>query len=497
MKRELFLPLFALCLLEAGCFRVQPFTTHPDGNGNGEASSSMIASTAEPMLPLSSPSPDEPHPLPTLRSAVSEYTVQGGDTLESIALTFGVNLNALIAANNLMVNEVLEAGRILKIPSPLPLDPGPSMKIIPDSELVYGPASAGFDFDALIKLAGGYLSQYTESLDGRIYDGAEILSRVSHENSVNPRLLLAVLEYASGWVTQPTPQAETYTYPLRYYDPNYAGLYQQLSFAANELNRGYYLHKINAIAYWVLADGTVVPISTQINAGTAAVQNFFGHLFGYSSWLSATGSEGVLATFQQLFGDPFRFTIEPLVPGDLTQPEMQLPFEANAVWSFTSGPHGGWSDGSAWAALDFAPPGYALGCVSSEEWVVASADGPITYADNGLVIQDLDEDGFDQTGWSMIYMHIESRDRVAQGAFLSAGDRIGHPSCEGGFSNGTHVHIARRYNGEWISADGDLPFNLDGWISQGNGVEYDGFLLRDGMTVEAWDARLPENQIQR
>ena len=135
--------------------------------------------------------------------------------------------------------------------------------------------------------------------------------------------------------------------------------------------------------------------------------------------------------------------------------------------------------------------------MQSDEWVVAASDGLVIRAENGMVLQDLDGDGFEQTGWTVLYMHIESRDRVNAGSYLKAGEKIGHPSCEGGFSNGTHVHLARRYNGEWISADGSLPFNLDGWISSGTGVQYDGHLERNNLTVEAWDARLPENQIQR
>jgi hypothetical protein len=62
---------------------------------------------------------------------------------------------------------------------------------------------------------------------------------------------------------------------------------------------------------------------------------------------------------------------------------------------------------------------------------------------------------------------------------------LGHPGCEGGFTNGTHVHIARTYNGRWISADGTLPFDLNGWISQGAGYEYNGWLVRDGETKTA------------
>ena len=102
--------------------------------------------------------------------------------------------------------------------------------------------------------------------------------------------------------------------------------------------------------------------------------------------------------------------------------------------------------------------------MQSDAWVVALADGLIVRSGNGAVIQDLDSDGFEQTGWTVLYLHIETRDRVEVGVKLKAGERIGHPSCEGGVSNGTHVHLARRYNGEWIAADGQIPFNLDGWI---------------------------------
>jgi hypothetical protein len=79
-----------------------------------------------------------------------------------------------------------------------------------------------------------------------------------------------------------------------------------------------------------------------------------------------------------------------------------------------------------------------------------------------------------------------------------AGERIGHPSCEGGLSNGTHLHLARRYNGEWISADTvTTPFILDGWVSSGDGYEYDGYFKRGSQTIEAWEDVNELNQISR
>jgi murein DD-endopeptidase MepM/ murein hydrolase activator NlpD len=177
---------------------------------------------------------------------------------------------------------------------------------------------------------------------------------------------------------------------------------------------------------------------------------------------------------------------------------MQLPFEPGKLWAFTGGPHGGWADGSGWAAIDFAPPGEPLGCVTSEAWVVAVADGVIIRAKDGAVVQDLDGDGLEQTGWTVLYMHIATtRERVQPGDYVKAGERIGHPSCEGGFSTGTHLHLARRFNGEWIPADGPLPFNLDGWISKGDGWQYNGFLVKDGIVIEAMEGVRTENQIER
>jgi hypothetical protein len=197
-----------------------------------------------------------------------------------------------------------------------------------------------------------------------------------------------------------------------------------------------------------------------------------------------------------MFGSPFDRAVEPLMPRKLAQPRMDLPFEPGAVWAFTGGPHAGWDSGSGWAALDFAPADSA-GCAISEQWATALANGFVVRADQGAVIEDLDGDGYEQTGWDILYMHVAAQDRVETGTYVYAGDRIGHPSCEGGISNATHLHLARKYNGEWIPADGRVPFNLNGWISSGNGTEYDGYLKRGVALLEAVEGISSLNQITR
>jgi murein DD-endopeptidase MepM/ murein hydrolase activator NlpD len=326
--------------------------------------------------------------------------------------------------------------------------------------------------------------------------GPEIVAEIARDYSVNPRLLLAVLEHQSGWLTRSTPAEQTY--PIGLVDGFRQGLYRQLAWAADNLNRGYYTWRAGGLSAYILADGSLVPIEPTINAGTAGVQYFFSRLYGLAAWNSAIGSDGLIATYRSLFGYPFAFAVEPLIPLNFTQPEFRLPFERGVVWNFTGGPHGGWGDGSAWAALDFAPPGEALGCIQNNTWVTAIADGLIVRASEGRVVQDLDGDGHEQTGWVVFYMHIETRGRVDAGDPVETGDRIGHPSCEGGISTGTHLHIARKYNGEWIPADSPVnPFVMDGWTSTGIGYYYDGWLTKGDQSVIAENGRSEENEIWR
>ena len=445
---------------------------------------SSIISGLSNQLP-GTPTPNAPKVLPTPRQESAEYVVQAGDTLGSIAQSYGISIQTLMEANQITDPNLLEVGSTLVVPAPSLTNNGIALKLIPDSELVYGPASTNFELGDFIQSQNGYLAGYTQDIGGVILNAEEIITIVSQNYSVNPRLLLALLEYQSGWVTNPTPF--NISYPMGLVDDYHAGLYLQLTWAANNLNRGYYLWRANAVSTWVLGDGQVVPIDPTINAGTAGLQHFFSNLDNYATWETDVNEAGFIVTYFVCFGNPFQRAVEPLVPSDLTQPTLSLPYNSNEAWYYTGGPHGGWDAGSAWAALDFAPPG-GISCLDSSLWATAVADGLIVRAGNGAVIQDLDNDGYEQTGWNILYMHISSDQRVVSGDYLFSGETIGHPSCEGGISNATHLHIARKYNGEWISADGALPFNLSGWVSSGNGYEYDGFLSRGAQTIEAFDS---------
>jgi len=447
--------------------------------------------------PVLTPTPDAPHYQSGGERDQQTYVVQSGDMLSAIAERFSVSVEAITKANHITNPDSLEVGQTLIIPVVTPEAPGPAYKLIPDSELVYGPMGASFDIATFIHSKGGYLANYTQDVDGETLDAAQVVQLIAQDYSISPRLLLAVLEYRSGWLTNPSPDPALGDTPFGFNDGWYVGLYRQLAWASIQLNSGFYRWRANNVTDWMLMDGSVVPIDPTINAGTAGVQNFFAKLDDYSTWLRDVSPGGFFDTYYLLFGYPFDTAIEPLFPANLTQPLLDLPFGSGETWAFTGGPHLAWDAGTPFGALDFAPPGEALGCVESNDWVTAVANGLVTRTGNGVVTLDLDGDGNEGTGWVIVYMHIESRDRVQPGTFLLAGQALGHPSCEGGISSGTHVHLARKFNGVWIPASGPIPFNLSGWVASGTGEEYVGTLTRNGVVVKSFEGNSTINQIQR
>jgi len=421
-------------------------------------------------------------------SAPIFYYAQAADTLPVIATRFGVDPSEIESQEPIPDTAYLTPGQLLLIPRRLVETTSPQ-HTMPDSEVVFSPSAADFDVDAFVMQAGGKLSTYSQWLKTTgTTSGVEVIKRVAIENSINPRLLLSLLEYQSGWVYGQPKDEDALLYPMGYRKRHEDGLYRQLVWAVNQLSTGYYAYREGRMTEITFPDGTKMRLAPDLNAGSAALQYYFAQQYNQEQWEKAIDSQiGFPALHTQMFGDPWERAkiVEPLFPRGLAQPPLSLPFERGHTWAFTGGPHGAWERDGAYAALDFAPGSMESGCVKSNEWVTASAAGLVTRSENGVVALDLDGDGREQTGWVIIYLHIEERDRVPVGAWVDADDKLGHPSCEGGISTGTHVHMARKFNGEWIPADGPLPFNLDGWIAHAGSAPYKGTLTRDGQTVIA------------
>ena len=447
-----------------------------------------------PSQPIFTPLPTRSTPLPPIL-----YYTQAGDTLPAVAVRFGVLPEEITFPEAVPQTGLINAGKLLIIPNRLE-QTGPVDLLLPDSEIVFSPSALDFDLKGTIQQAGGYLSTYREYLADGWKSSDEVIYKVAVENSINPRLLLALVEYQAHWVYgQPGNLAEV-DYPLGIINSEKKGLYKQLSWAVQQLSIGYYGWRNGILTEVQFPDGSRVRLAPGLNAGSAALQYLFSRLYPQILWNGVLGGEdSFVKLYEKMYGNPWMRAqaVEPLLPVNLTQPELTLPFLPGRVWSFTGAPHSAWGPDGARAALDFAPASVETGCNISDDWVTAVASGLVVRTDTGVVLLDLDGDGYEQTGWAILYLHVASKNRVSVGTWVQQGDLIGHPSCEGGTSTGTHIHIARKYNGEWVLADGPLPFVLDGWRALAGKNPYEGSLVKDGRVIHACTCGSFETRISR
>ncbi len=441
-------------------------------------------------------------PLPT-RDVITPgqrlpYLTQTGDTVVAIAAHFNTSVAEVLAANpHLPMTTTLASGQSLQIPAYyFPLG-GPAFKIIPDSEFVYGPAHEDFDVNAYLQSQPGYLKTLSAYAAGQQRSSADTLQYVAEQYSINPKLLLTLFEWRSGALTKAQVPPDVIANPLRLADDD-TGFYLQSLWAAEQLSLGYYGWRAGTLTTIPFQDTFRSRADMYQNAGTVGVQYLLAQMFPYDQFDVVAGPDGFAKTYYGLWGNPWASDPPDVIPGGLTQPELTLPFAPNRSWSLTGGPHPGWGSDLPWSALDLGPPD-VTGCLNSADWVMASASGVVARSGDHTLMLDLDGDGYEQTGWVVFHFHMAERDLIPVGTKVKPGDLLGHPSCEGGRATGTHVHLARKYNGEWIPADGIVPgvvpFVLGGWTAERGDAPYKGRLTHLGAWVEACTCSTAANKV--
>lgn len=464
------------------------------------------APTATPLATLSPITPTiviSPTPLPTretyLPGTLVPYTAQDGDTLPELAAHFNTTEKEIREANPSLPEVVttLPPGMPMQMPIYYKALWGSPYQIIPNSLFVNGPAQINFSTRDFVNSQPGWLKNYSALLNKTTtYTGGDLVDFLATEYSISPRLLLAIIEYQTGALSQPKQDPSQADYPLGYKDQFHKGLYLQLNWAANILNNGYYGWITGDLNLITRSDGTIEHPDPWQNAGTVGLQYYFSQVLPANQYSQAIYDNGLAATYRKLFGDPWK-DVQPIIPGSLTQPTFTLPFAKNEAWAFTGAPHSGWGVGAPLAAMDFAPPATHGGCVATTSLDLAIASGEIVRTIGpGVVVLDLDADGDERTGWDIFYMHVADDNAKARvGTLVKTGDPLGHPSCNGGEATGTHLHIARKYNGQWIPADSAIPFVMDGWVPHNGADAYVGTLTKNNITITASEKAAPGSQI--
>ena len=122
--------------------------------------------------------------------------------------------------------------------------------------------------------------------------------------------------------------------------------------------------------------------------------------------------------YAEQFGDPWlrAQNAGPIFPPGLTQPPMVLPFEPNRDWALPAARMAPGNMTARWPRSTSRPSTDKSGCTESEKWLVASTPGLVVRSEGGVVVLDLDGDGYEETGWNLIYLHVASKDRIKQGS---------------------------------------------------------------------------------
>lgn len=440
-----------------------------------------------------------PQPTLKLSEGYQLYFTIAGETLPAVAAHFGVEPDQVLSLSGISAQGYLPVGTELGIPL---LDLGNVLAVppaLPDDDIVYGPGTADFDLFSYAQQVGGFLIRYRETVNNISYTGPEIVQMVARDTSTNPRLLLALLDYRAHWVTGDPPGADKDKYPIGF-GAGDSGLYNELLITARFLTQGFYGWRDGSLTILRTFDAQYFRIDPRSNAGSVAIQNLFATLFNADVlYAQLYGEGGFLDFYQQQFGDPWaRAELTSVVMDEtVQQPELVLPFLPGLRWSLTAGAHTDWHTGTPRGALDFAPVTGEAPCAVSEAWVTAAANGLVVRSENGVVAIDLDGDGDEGTGWVLIYLHVAEKERVALGTWVEIDSQIGHPSCERGHSTGTHMHITRKYNGQWLGAEGALPLVLSGWQAYAGVGYYEGTLQRDGEIVRASSSGMTGSSIFR
>jgi len=230
-----------------------------------------------PLAPTAVPAPTSGRPEYGPGELV-DYTAQNGDTIPALAARFNTTIEEIMQANPIIPREAttMPPGLPMKIPIYYLALWGTAYQSIPDHAFVNGPSQIGFSTSAFVSSTSGWLKNYRVYAGEKMRTGAETVDYVATNYSISPQLLLAILEYQSGALTQPEPPVGKYMLGFR--RVNYESRYLQLVIAANTLNNGYYAWRAGKLTEIELPDDTLFRQDPWQNEGSVELQYYFSRM---------------------------------------------------------------------------------------------------------------------------------------------------------------------------------------------------------------------------
>ena len=346
--------------------------------------------------------------------------------------------------------------------------------LVSDGQFVWGPNVGDFNIGAFLDDQGSPLAAYAPDI--------ELWASYS---SVNPKVLIAILELRYGWVSG-FPDSITEDEMRSTIEDTAMGLAS--TFYEHMHTWGALRPPFSPVPSLgpsiLLEDGSVASLDPSLSSATVAL------ITAMADDISPAGYEskfaGMTRDFNTIFGamfpesDPLDISNE-IVPLN-APPEglFQLPFPLGAEW-VASGPHS-WNGGSwppPFSSIDFFTGGGSC-AAPPNQYAVAAAYGTVNRPYGYSCWLEIDHGN----GWVTSYYHLSN---LYSGAPIGRDGKVGTIACEtcaGGFATGPHVHFSLKYNGAYVSLEG---VEFSGWKVHAGSVPYNsGSFERDGTFLNAY-----------
>ncbi len=341
-----------------------------------------------------------------------------------------------------------------------------------------------FDVQGFLDRQPGVLKSYT---DGR-YRAAQVIGGYGIYYSLDPRILLTLLELEPHLLTNPAPTTATLLQPFGNLGPS--GFTAQIDWAAREIRAGFGPYTTAPDVRF--ADGSSATLPWNQDPSLIAVQRFLAEGHTQSEWSSL--KDQYPALFRQFFGAEPE-TVTPVARPAAALPFLTLPWAA--VYPTVPGDplagrpvrmiHSSYFD-HVYPTVDRGPDGNDFvvtylnrGNVSYNSHdghdyyfpdrpigtpIVAAADGiayALTARGNGVVIRHSGANA----GYETVYWHLDAFDQKFAGRIdtqigvpVRAGDYLGVSGKSGFTDGGAHLHFEVRHNGKEVD-----PY---GWFGPGS-----------------------------
>ena len=311
---------------------------------------------------------------------------------------------------------------------------------------LYGRDAEAFDL-------AGYLAVHAPQLR----DKQELIAHWSGYYSINPKVVLALMELKSGLMSAPSQEKLRTPFAGLSKASDFAG---QLRDVLQQLSQRFYGFEAYQRRQARTGDRRSGQDAKALNAASIAL---LGLLYDASSepvvLIKKPSLQGFTQQFAQLFNtpseqmSPVESSGEVVLAASALPPTnmLQLPWYQGYSWQ-SNGAHSHTGSGSPYSSIDVSYdwPGWGAATYS----VAAAHDGRVTVMSRCQVRVT------HANGWATNYYHMDNI-RVSNGEIITVNTKLGNYAsnrntalCEGGSSTGPHLHFSLLYNGRYVSLQG-------------------------------------------